>query len=85
MDITAIIPFARWIGFVIPINVATRCSSDIIKRGRALIQWLGINRMIINEAIARGYGLSSASAALVTGLWKEFLHIADESQRVLFF
>lgn len=65
---TAIIPFAQGIGFAIPMNVAIRCAGDIIKHGKALIPWLGINGISINEAIARRYDVPSATGVLVVGV-----------------
>lgn len=64
---TAIIPFAQGIGFAIPIKMAIRCSEDIIKHGRALFPWLGINGISINEAVARRYDIPSVTGVLVVG------------------
>lgn len=68
---TAVIPFAQGIGFAIPINMATRCSGDIIKYGKVVIPWLGINGISINEAVARRYNLSSTTGVLVVGVMDE--------------
>ncbi len=65
---TAIIPFAQGIGFAIPINMAIRCSDDIIKHGRALFPWLGINGISLNEAVAQRYDIPSDSGVLVVGV-----------------
>ena len=65
---TAIIPFAQGIGFAIPVKVAIRCSEDIIKHGKVLIPWLGINGVSINEAIAQRYDVPSATGVLVVGV-----------------
>ena len=65
---TAIIPFAQGIGFAIPINMAIRCSGDIIKHGKALFPWLGINGISINEAVAQRYGIPSDTGVLVVGV-----------------
>ena len=65
---TAIIPFAQGIGFAIPIKVAIRCSNDIIKYGKVLIPWLGINGVSINEAIAQRYRVPSVTGVLVVGV-----------------
>jgi len=65
---TAIIPFAQGIGFAIPVKVAIRCSEDIIKHGKALIPWLGINGVSINEAIAQRYSIPSATGVLIVGV-----------------
>ncbi len=65
---TAIIPFAQGIGFAIPMKVAIRCSGDIIKHGKVLIPWLGINGVSINEAIARRYNVPATTGVLVVGV-----------------
>ena len=65
---TAIIPFAQGIGFAIPINMAIRCSGDIIKHGKALFPWLGINGISVNEAVAQRYDIQSDTGVLVVGV-----------------
>ncbi len=65
---TAIIPFAQGIGFAISVRVALRCSEDIIKYGKVLIPWLGINGLSINEAIARRYNIARTAGVLVVGV-----------------
>lgn len=65
---TAIIPFAQGIGFAIPKKVAIRCSEDIIKHGKVLIPWLGINGVSINESIAQRYNVPSDTGVLVVGV-----------------
>jgi serine protease Do len=69
---TAVIPFAQGIGFAISINVALRCSEDIIKYGKVILPWLGITGISVNEAVARRYNLASTTGVLVVG-------VADES------
>jgi len=65
---TAIIPFAQGIGFAIPIKMAIRCSEDIIRHGKALFPWLGINGISINEAVAQRYDIPSVTGVLVVGV-----------------
>lgn len=65
---TAIIPFAQGIGFAIPVNIAIRCSENLIKHGRALIPWLGINGVSLSEMIARRYNIPSVTGVLVIGV-----------------
>ncbi len=65
---TAIIPFAQGIGFAIPINWISRCSSDIIKHGKAMIPWLGISGVSLNKAISVQYMLSEETGVLVVGV-----------------
>ncbi len=65
---TAIIPFAQGIGFAIPQKVAVRCSEDIIRHGKVMIPWLGINGVSVNAAVARRYNLASDAGVLVLGV-----------------
>jgi len=65
---TAIIPFAQGIGFAIPIKMAIRCSGDIIKHGRVLVPWLGINGVSINEMVAQHYNVPNVTGVLVVGV-----------------
>ena len=65
---TAIIPFAQGIGFAIPIKMAIRYSEDIIKHGKALFPWLGINGISLNEAVAQRYDIPSVTGVLVVGV-----------------
>lgn len=62
---TAIIPFAHGIGFAIPINLAERCSDDIIRFGRVLWPWIGVSGLSVTREIADYYGLSVDSGVLV--------------------
>jgi len=62
---TAIIPFAHGIGFAIPINLAGRCSEDIIRFGRVLWPWVGVSGLSVTREIADYYGLSVDSGVLV--------------------
>jgi S1-C subfamily serine protease len=65
---SAIIPFAQGIGFAISVNLAVRCSLDIIKHGKVLIPWLGINGVTINETVAQRYSIPSVEGVLVVGV-----------------
>jgi len=62
---TAIIPFAHGIGFAIPINLAERCSKDIIRFGRVVWPWIGVSGLSVTREIADYYGLSVDSGVLV--------------------
>ena len=63
---TAIIPYARGIGFAIPINSARSCSDDIINQGVTKQPWLGIIGLSLTKEIARYYGLPADHGVLVT-------------------
>jgi S1-C subfamily serine protease len=62
---TAIIPFAHGIGFAIPINLAGRCSEDIIRFGRVVWPWVGVSGLSVTREIADYYGLPVNSGVLV--------------------
>jgi len=62
---TAIIPFAHGIGFAIPINLAERCSDDIIRYGRVVWPWVGVSGLSVTREIADYYGLPVDSGVLV--------------------
>jgi len=63
---TAIIPFAHGIGFAIPINLAKKCSKEIITNGISERPWLGIIGLSITPEISRHYELPVERGVLVT-------------------
>jgi len=63
---TAIIPFAQGIGFAIPINLAKKCTNEIITDGVSARPWLGIVGLSITEELARYYDLPLDYGVLVT-------------------
>jgi len=63
---TAIIPFAQGIGFAIPINLAKRCTNDIMIHGRVIRPWLGISGLNVTKEIAAYYNLPVRSGVIVT-------------------
>lgn len=46
---TAVIPFARGIGFAIPINTAKRTARELVLYGRVVRPWLGIIGVTVTE------------------------------------
>ncbi len=62
---TAIVPFAQGIGFAIPINLARRCSDDIVRYGRVVRPWVGVSGLSVTREIADYYGLAVDSGVLV--------------------
>jgi len=63
---TAIIPYAQGIGFAIPINVAKKCTSEMIRDGISARPWLGIVGLSITEEISQYYDLPLEHGVLVT-------------------
>jgi len=62
---TAIIPFAQGIGFAIPINIARRCSDDIVVYGRVMWPRVGVSGLSVTREMADYYGLTVDSGVLV--------------------
>lgn len=63
---TAIIPFAQGIGFAIPVNLAKKCTNEIIANGIPSRPWLGIVGLSITDELARYYDLPLDYGVLVT-------------------
>lgn len=63
---TAIIPFAQGIGFAIPVNLAKKCTNEIIANGISSRPWLGIVGLSITDELARYYDLPLDYGVLVT-------------------
>ncbi len=63
---TAIVPFAQGIGFAIPVNVAKRCSTEIITHGRVMRPWLGVSGLSLTPEIASYYSLPVDRGTLIT-------------------
>jgi S1-C subfamily serine protease len=63
---TAIIPYAQGIGFAIPINMAKKCTSEMIKDGISVRPWLGIVGLSLSAEIAEYYNLPLERGVLVT-------------------
>ncbi len=56
------------IGFAIPVSMAQAVLEDILKHGRPLRGWLGIEAHEINPDIARALGLKSTDGVVITGI-----------------
>jgi len=54
------------IGFAIPINMAVRIVEDLLDDGRVQRGFLGIEIRDLSEALAKNYGVSDATGALIT-------------------
>jgi S1-C subfamily serine protease len=63
---TAIIPYAQGIGFAIPINMAKKCTGEMIKDGISVRPWLGIVGLSLSAEIAEYYNLPLERGVLVT-------------------
>jgi S1-C subfamily serine protease len=62
----AIIPFAKGIGFAIPVNSAIECANEFVNGGEAKRPWLGIVGLTLTREIARYYDLPVNRGVLVT-------------------
>ena len=58
------------VGFVIPSNMAHFVMDSIIKYGRVIRGWLGIESQPLNSALAEAYGVSTKIGILITGVYQ---------------
>ena len=58
------------VGFVIPSNMAHFVMSSIIKYGRVIRGWLGIESQPLNSALAEAYGVNTKVGILITGVYQ---------------
>lgn len=63
---TAIIPYAQGIGFAIPINMAKKCTGEMITDGISVRPWLGIVGLSLTEEVSQYYDLPLNSGVLIT-------------------
>jgi len=68
---TAIVPFAQGIGFAIPVNIAKRCSTEIITYGKVMRPWLGVSGLTLTPEIASYYSLPVDKGALIAEVMPE--------------
>ncbi|UFS72750.1 DegQ family serine endoprotease [Geomonas sp. RF6] len=62
---TAIVAAGQGIGFAIPVNMAKQIVTQLISKGNVSRSWLGVSIQTVTEDVARSFGLSKASGALV--------------------
>src|SRR5262249_44835338 len=62
---TAIIPYGQGIGFAVAVNAIKHSVDDILKHGRAIRPWLGVNYFEIPPDIARQLGVPEAYGVVV--------------------
>jgi len=65
---SAMIPFAKGIGFAIPINTALAVAREILDHGGVSRPWLGLVGYDVDRRVAHYYGLSSARGIFVIEL-----------------
>lgn len=58
--------FAGGIGFAIPIEIAMQTVQDVIKYGRVVKGWLGVEALALTPRLAHEVGLQSANGVIVT-------------------
>ena len=61
---------SQGIGFAIPMSLAKNVMTDIIKHGRPLRGWLGIEGHEITPSIARSLGLENTNGVIVAGVMR---------------
>jgi S1-C subfamily serine protease len=62
---TAIIPYAQGIGFAIPINVAKKCTQEILNHGSVSSPWLGVSGLTMTREMANYYRFPVSRGVLV--------------------
>ncbi|MFN4227904.1 MAG: DegQ family serine endoprotease [Candidatus Ratteibacteria bacterium] len=62
---------AQGVGFAIPINIAKRVFSQLKERGKVLRGYLGVYLQPLDEELAKSFGLSEISGALVSQVIKD--------------
>jgi Do/DeqQ family serine protease len=62
---------SQGIGFAIPVSLARNVLQDIIKHGRALRGWLGIEARTVTSELARSLGLAATRGVLVVGVLRD--------------
>ena len=58
------------VGFVIPSNMARFVMDSIIKYGRVIRGWLGIESQPLSSTLAEAYGVSTKVGILITGVYE---------------
>lgn len=59
------------IGFAIPINLAKKVMTDLIKHGKVIRAWLGVFIQNVDDAMAKALKLEDRSGVLIGGLVKD--------------
>lgn len=67
---TAILPYARGIGFAIPINMAKSILDQLITKGKVTRAWLGVYIQDLTPEMAEKFGLPESKGALVADVSK---------------
>lgn len=62
---TMVIPFARGIGFAIPVNIVKTIAEELIREGRIVRPWMGLSTLQITNALAQYYELPVQEGLLV--------------------
>ena len=59
------------VGFAIPINMARQVMQSLIDEGRVIRGYLGVNIQSVDEHLAKAFGLSDISGAVITNVMDE--------------
>jgi serine protease Do len=68
---TAIIPFGQGLGFTIPISKAKMIADQIIKNGKVLHPYVGINVQSITDALKSEYGMPDKNGGIIQSVQPE--------------
>ncbi|MEJ2566179.1 MAG: Do family serine endopeptidase [Gammaproteobacteria bacterium] len=60
---------SQGIGFAIPANLAKKVMEQILKQGRVIRGWLGINAQDITPELAESFGIKRQQGAIVSGVY----------------
>ncbi len=67
---TAVRTDAQGIGFAIPINVALKVKDELIRRGRVVVGWIGIQTYPVDERVQEALGLREARGRVITDVFR---------------
>jgi serine protease Do len=65
---TAIIPFGTGLGFTIPINKAMDVADQLIKQGKVLHPYVGVEMLPISDGVKKDFGLPDKKGTIVSAV-----------------
>jgi serine protease Do len=67
---SAIIPFAKGIGFAMPIQPAVEIADELIKHGEIVRLWISMNAIDVNPKLVAYYNLPTTKGVVITDVVK---------------
>lgn len=61
---------SQGIGFAIPSDLTKQVMQDLIKQGRVIRGWLGIEARVIPAGVAESFGLSKTESLIIAGIYR---------------